>query len=82
MTIRIELSTPEEEAAFKAQAAAEGLTVEDWLKKIGRERLDAVRVEPTEPKRSLAQLLRESPLLGADLNLDRPKDYPRPVEIE
>ena len=33
------------------------------------------------PRKNLAQFLMESPFAGAELNLERPKDYPRPVEL-
>ena len=32
-------------------------------------------------KQSLAQFLMESPLAGANLDLERRKEYPRPVEL-
>ena len=32
-------------------------------------------------KKSLAQFLMESPLAGANLDLERRKEYPRPVEL-
>jgi hypothetical protein len=37
MTVTIEFSSPEEEAAVKALAAAEGLSVGDWLRKVARQ---------------------------------------------
>ncbi|MEX2303062.1 MAG: hypothetical protein WD733_19120 [Bryobacterales bacterium] len=39
MTITIELSSPDEVAAF--EAAAEGLSVENWLRKVAREQARA-----------------------------------------
>lgn len=33
------------------------------------------------PKKNLAQFLMESPFAGAELNLERQKDYPRPVKL-
>ena len=33
------------------------------------------------PKQNLSQFLLESPLAGAELNLERQKDYPRPVKL-
>ncbi len=33
------------------------------------------------PRKNLAQFLMESPLAGAELNLERPKDYGRPIEL-
>jgi Arc/MetJ-type ribon-helix-helix transcriptional regulator len=35
----------------------------------------------TAPRKNLAQFLMESPLAGAELNLERPKDYGRPIEL-
>jgi Arc/MetJ-type ribon-helix-helix transcriptional regulator len=32
-------------------------------------------------RKNLAQFLMESPLAGADLNLEREKDYGRPIEL-
>jgi Arc/MetJ-type ribon-helix-helix transcriptional regulator len=33
------------------------------------------------PEKNLAQFLMESPLAGAELNLERQKDYGRPVDL-
>jgi Arc/MetJ-type ribon-helix-helix transcriptional regulator len=33
------------------------------------------------PRKNLAQFLMESPLAGADLNLERQKDFGRPVDL-
>jgi metal-responsive CopG/Arc/MetJ family transcriptional regulator len=33
------------------------------------------------PRTNLAQLLMDSPFAGADLDLERRKDYPRPIEL-
>ena len=33
------------------------------------------------PRKNLAQFLMESPLAGAQLNLERQKDYGRPVDL-
>ena len=33
------------------------------------------------PRKNLAQLLMESPIAGANLDLERRKDYPRAVEL-
>lgn len=35
----------------------------------------------TAPRKNLAQFLLESPLAGAELNLERAKDYGRPLEL-
>jgi hypothetical protein len=33
------------------------------------------------PKKNFAQFLLESPLPGSGLNLERQKDYPRPIDL-
>ena len=33
------------------------------------------------PRRNLAQFLMESPLAGAELNLERQRDYGRPIDL-
>jgi Arc/MetJ-type ribon-helix-helix transcriptional regulator len=35
----------------------------------------------TTRRKNLAQFLMESPLAGAELNLERPKDYGRPIAL-
>ena len=35
----------------------------------------------TTPRKNLVQFLMESPLAGAELNLDRQQDYGRPIEL-
>jgi len=37
--------------------------------------------KPQTPRKNLAQFLLESPLAGAELNLERQKDYGRPIEL-
>jgi putative addiction module CopG family antidote len=39
------------------------------------------RREATGPRKNLAQFLLESPLAGAELNLERQKDYGRPIDL-
>ena len=80
MTITINL-TPEKKAAVKAQARAQGLSVEQWLAQLA----EHAAGEPIPPNRkfdNLSDLLLNSPFAGANLNLERFQDYPRPVEIE
>jgi hypothetical protein len=36
---------------------------------------------PRAPKKNFAQFLLDSPLPGSGLNLERQKDYPRPVDL-
>lgn len=35
----------------------------------------------SKPRQNLAQFLMESPLAGAELNLERPLDYGRPIDL-
>ncbi len=37
--------------------------------------------EATAPRKNLAQFLMESPLAGAELNLERQKDHGRPIDL-
>jgi Arc/MetJ-type ribon-helix-helix transcriptional regulator len=39
------------------------------------------KCKATTPRKNLAQFLMESPLVGAELNLERQKDYGRPIEL-
>lgn len=45
---------------------------------------EKLRVEPIparKPKKNFAQFLLDSPLPGSGLNLERQKDYPRPIDL-
>jgi putative addiction module CopG family antidote len=39
------------------------------------------RREATAPRKNLAQFLIESPLAGAELNLERQEDYGHPIDL-
>ena len=80
MTITINL-TPEKEAAVKAQARAQGLSVEQWLVQLA-EHAAGKPVPSNRQFDNLSELLLNSPFAGANLNLERLQDCPRPVEIE
>jgi Arc/MetJ-type ribon-helix-helix transcriptional regulator len=41
----------------------------------------AHKLKATQPQKNLAQFLMESPLAGAELDLDRQQDYGRPIEL-
>jgi Arc/MetJ-type ribon-helix-helix transcriptional regulator len=36
---------------------------------------------PARPRKKLYDLLTQPPFAGSELNLERPKDYPRPVDL-
>jgi Arc/MetJ-type ribon-helix-helix transcriptional regulator len=40
-----------------------------------------VKRKDAKPRKNLAQFLMDSPLAGAELNLERQKDYGRPVDL-
>jgi uncharacterized protein (DUF1778 family) len=80
MTVTINLP-PETEKALKAQAEAQGLSMEDWLLRLAERAAE----QPAKAEKrfdNLSDLLLASPLAGADLNLERSHDYPRPVKVE
>ena len=79
MSTTIELSA-EEEAAYAAQAAAEGLSIEAWLKKLANQH--AASQLPPMRADNLADLLLDSPFAGSELDLERIRDFPRPLDIE
>jgi hypothetical protein len=61
-------------------------SVDDYIKElIAKEAgLPVVAVGPHPTRQrfdNLSDLLLNSPFAGADLNLDRPRDYPRPVDL-
>lgn len=79
MTVTIEFSSQAEEAAVKALAAAEGLSIADWLRKVAREEMQRATGEPAEVSQTdsftnLSELLLNSPFAGAGLDLQRVND--------
>ena len=38
-------------------------------------------IAPSEPRKRLYDLLTQPPFAGSELNLERQKDYPRPVDL-
>jgi hypothetical protein len=80
MTVTINLP-PDKEAVFKAQARAHGLSVEEWLLELA----ELAAAQPASAARkfdNLSDLLVNSPFAGANLNLGRSQDGPRPIELE
>ena len=85
MTVTLNLD-PEVEKGLMARAHARGVSLDDYIQELVAEaaRLP-VAPEPCPPQKrfdNLSALLLNSPLAGANLDLDRSKDYPRPVELE
>ena len=56
MTVTIDFSA-KEQAALEAQAQAEGLTVEDWLKKLARERASLPRKPTPQDDRPIWEVI-------------------------
>ena len=48
-----------------------------------REKSNAAQstVAPPRPRKKLYDLLTQAPFAGSELNLERQKDYPRPVDL-
>jgi len=62
-------------AALRAKAAAQGLSLEDWFKKLAL-------AEPIEaPKKSLIQFFRDSPLVGLELGFERDGDSGGDIDL-
>jgi hypothetical protein len=78
MTITIEIK-PELEAELAAQAAARGMDVSAYAASLLEQA--AQPAELPKPKKSLVEFLRESPLVGLELNLERDKDTGRDIEL-
>ncbi len=77
---------PEVEKGLMARAHERGVSLDDYLQEmVAREaglpaRADAQVNRPQFD--NLSDLLLNSPFAGANLDLERSKDYPRPVDLE
>jgi plasmid stability protein len=84
MTVTLNLD-PEVEKGLIARAHAQGVSVDDYLRElVAKEAGLQVAADPRpihERFDNLSDLLLNSPFAGADLDLERSKDYPRPVDI-
>lgn len=78
MTITIEIK-PEIEAELAAQAAAKGMDVSAYAASLLEEAAHAT--DSSKPTKSLVDFLRESPLVGVELNLERDKDVGRDIQL-
>jgi hypothetical protein len=84
MNVTLNLN-PEVEKGLLARARARGLSLDDYLQElVAREAGLPVAAEPRpmhERFDNLSDLLLRSPFAGANLDLERSKDYPRPVDV-
>ena len=76
---------PEVEKGLRARAHARGVSLDDYLQElVTKEAGLTVAAEPRPIQKrfdNLSDLLLNSPFAGANLDLERPKDYPRPVDL-
>jgi hypothetical protein len=75
---------PELEKGLTARAHERGLSVDDYIRElVVREAgLPAPQSSPCGQQfDNLSDLLLNSPFAGANLDLERSKDYPRPVDL-
>ena len=77
---------PEMEKGLLARAHERGVTLDDYLYElVAREAgmpVSARQLPVQERFRNLSDLLLHSPLAGANLDLERSKDYPPSVDFE
>jgi hypothetical protein len=76
---------PEMEKGLMARAQARGVSLDDYLSElVAREAILPAAAEPPPVHQrfeNLSDLLANSPFAGANLDLERAKDYPRPVDL-
>ena len=76
---------PEVEKGLMARAHARGVSLDDYLQDlVAREVSLPVAADPPPVHKqfeNLSDLLLNSPFAGANLDLERSKDYPRPVDL-
>lgn len=84
MNVTLSLN-PEVEKNLLARAHERGVSLDDYLQElVAREAGVPVATEKApfhKQAANLSDLLLNSPLAGANLDLERSKDYPRPVEL-
>ena len=85
MAVTIHLP-PQKEAELIEQARTHGLSVEDWLLDLAaravEEDLPTSRLGRKREPANLPDLLIHSPFAGANLDLERLADFPRPGDLE
>lgn len=82
MTVTLDLK-PDVEKSLVAQAQERGVSLHDYLQEIVTKAATTSSDSPLATKAAnLSDLLLNSPFAGANLDLERAKDYPRPSELE
>ncbi len=84
MTVTLNLN-PEVEKGLTARARARGVSLDDYIQElVAKEAGLSVPTDPystPKPFDNLSDLLLNSPFAGANLDLDRSKDFPRLVDL-
>jgi hypothetical protein len=84
MTVTLNLNS-EVEKGLTARARARGISLDDYIQElVAKEAGLPVAAEPCPTNKrfdNLSDFLLNSPFAGANLNLERSKDYPRPVDL-
>ena len=85
MNVTLDLN-PEGEKGLMARAHARGISLHEYIQElVAKEAGLSVATDPRPIHArfdNLSDLLLNSPLAGADLDLERSKDYPRPVDLK
>jgi len=85
VTLTLNLN-PEVEKGLMERAQARGVSLDDYIQElVAKEAGLPVAAEPDPTHKrfdNLSDLLLDSPFAGANLDLERSKDYPRPVDLE
>jgi hypothetical protein len=76
-----ELFTEAQAAADEEHRTADELVRDAVERYLQSRRLQRSERDTEPPRKNLAQLLMESPFAGAELDLERRKDYPRSIEL-
>jgi len=72
---------PEQERIIQAEIESGHFRSADEVLDHALAALEELRRKRATPRKNLAQFLMESPLAGAELDLDRQKDYGRSIEL-
>jgi hypothetical protein len=84
MNVTLSLN-PEIEKSLLSRAHARGVSLDDYLQQLVAREAGlpaAVELHPIQKRfDNLSDLLLNSPFARANLDLERPRDYPRPVHL-
>jgi len=85
MNVTLSLN-PEVEKGLLARAQARGVSLDEYLQEVVAREAGLPAAAETRPSHkrfdNLSDLLLNSPFAGANLDLERSKDHPRPVDLE